>query len=462
MNSSEPIEILQIGNGNFLRGFVDWMIQVADEKGVFNGKIHSVQIHSKQADPRMQQQNNRFHVWEAGIENGRKVSRLKEINCIAAYSCVKEDFQSFLKIAENPHLKFVISNTTEAGIVTNPEDENFENIPTTFPGKLTQLLWRRYLHFDGNHEKGLIFLPCELIEKNGQELKKCIQWYAKIWKLEEDFSLWLDQACTFCDTLVDRIVPGFPKENYSEIQPQLHFPDELLVMAEPFHFWAIQGPDWLQKIFPLDIAGLNVKFVKDLTPYRTRKVRILNGAHTALVPFAFLQGFRTVRECLENPEIENWLKAVLFEEVIPTLDGDKDELETYANEILERFANPFIRHELQSIALNSISKFKVRVLPSILAFHQKCGNWPKKLCEAFAATFIFYKGEFKGTSLPLNDLASVTDFFKQAWKNPDENKVIEEVLGNTELWGEDLNSYPSLKSHLTQSLEKLKQKLDRF
>ncbi|NVJ86285.1 MAG: tagaturonate reductase [Algoriphagus sp.] len=462
MQSENPIQILQIGNGNFLRGFLDWMIDIAHEKDVFNGKIHTIQIHSKEEDPRMQRQKNRFHVWEAGIANGKKVDQLKEITCVSDYSCVYKSFEAFLQLAENPDLQFVISNTTEAGIETNEEDQTFDSIPITFPGKLTQFLLHRFHHFNGDSKRGLIFLPCELIEKNGQSLKSSILWYADLWGLEAGFSNWINQACTFCDTLVDRIVPGFPKANYAEIAPRLDFEDELLVMAEPFHFWAIKGPEWLPQVFPLDQAGLNVKFVKDLGPFQTRKVRILNGAHTALVPFAYLQGFRTVRECVENAEIENWLKALLFQEIIPSLDGRKDELESYSEDILERFANPFIRHELQSIALNSISKFKVRVLPSMLDFHQKFGKWPVRLLEAFAAIILFYKGNFKRTTLPVKDLPSVTSFFQNTWKNPDPNKLIHEVLGNKDLWGEDLNSYHGLTLELTQALEGLKLKLGRL
>ncbi|NVK48817.1 MAG: tagaturonate reductase [Cyclobacteriaceae bacterium] len=462
MSSDNTIQILQIGNGNFLRGFVDWMVQVAQEKGVFHGNIYSVQIHSKEEDPRMLRQNNRFHVWEAGFSNGKEIDQVKEITCISNYSCIHQDFEGFLQIAENPDLQFVISNTTEAGIETRLEDKNLGIIPKSFPGKITRFLYHRYLHFKGDLQKGLIFLPCELVERNGQELKRCMQWYAAIWKLEEGFSFWLDQCCTFCDTLVDRIVPGFPRDNYSKVASRLHFEDELLVMCEPFHFWAIDGPNWLPNVFPLDKAGLNVKFVKDLNPYRTRKVRILNGAHTALVPFAFLQGFRTVRDCVEDPEMKIWLKALLFEEILPTLEGNKQDLEDFGKDVLERFANPFIRHELQSIALNGISKFRVRVLPSILFFHEKTGKWPSRLLEAFAATLLFYRGKFKGVNLPLNDLDYVTDYFKKAWEISDRNTLIQEVLSNIDLWGEDLNVYPELANQLTQTLESLELKLGGF
>lgn len=453
--TDHPTRILQFGNGNFLRAFADWMVDIANEKGVFDGKIHVVQIHSKTGFDQMKKQDCLFHVVEQGMKDGEIYQKTQLVSSASGISFPKDDYLEYLKLGENPDLRFVISNTTEAGIVFDPADANFDSLPDTFPGKLTALLRHRFEHFEGDTTKGLIIIPCELIEKNGQVLKTCILNYAALWNLPNSFSEWIESACIFCDTLVDRIVPGFPTGSIKEIQEQIGFEDELIVMAEPFHLWVIQGPEEVSREFPLDQAGLDVKFVADLTPYRTQKVRILNGGHTAMVPWAYLNGLRTVRESVENPQIGAFLREVIFEEIIPTLDMPKAQLEKFAADVLERFANPFIVHELKSIALNSISKFKVRVLPSLLAYWEKNQQWPEKLTLAFAALLVFYNGEFKGEILPVNDDKGVMEFFKTAWDEPSLESTIGMILANESLWGQNLEELPGLKNELTKTAKDL-------
>jgi tagaturonate reductase len=442
--NSLPINILQFGYGNFLRGFADWMIEVANAKEVFKGKIQVVQIHSKEVDDRIERQDGLFHVIERGQSQGELVDRATLITCISGVSSIFEDYAEYLKLGENPNLEFMISNTTESGIRFDSEDLPIEAISKTFPGKLTALLFRRFTHFKGDPAKGLIFLPCELIENNGGKLKECILSYAALWSLPSTFSDWIESSNYFCNTLVDRIVPGFPKDSISEIVEKTGFQDELTVMVEPYHLWAIEGPEKVKERFPLDQAGLNVKFIADLTPYRTMKVRILNGAHTALVPYAYLHGFRTVRESVEDPEMDLYLRKVIFQEIIPSMDFDEAELKVFSEAVLERFANPFIRHELKSIALNSISKFKVRVLPSLLSYWEKNQTWPENLTLGFAALILFYRGDFKGEKLPLNDDSEVISFFENAWKKIDLKDTLEEILSNKLLWEKDLTQYPGL------------------
>jgi len=453
--AGHPTRILQFGNGNFLRAFADWMVDIANEKGVFDGKIHVVQIHSKTGFDQMKAQDCLFHVLEQGMKNGKIYQETRLVSSISGISFPKDNYQEYLKLGENPDLRFVISNTTESGIEFDRADANFDSVPDTFPGKLTALLHHRFEHFEGDATKGLIIIPCELIEKNGQMLKSCILNYASIWDLPKAFSKWIESACIFCDTLVDRIVPGFPKGSIKEIQERIGFEDELVVMAEPFHLWVIQGPEEVRREFPLDRAGLDVKFVDDLTPYRTQKVRILNGGHTAMVPWAYLNGLRTVRESLENPQIGAFLREVIFEEIIPTLDMPKAQLEKFAADVLERFANPFIVHELKSIALNSISKFKVRVLPSLLDYWEKNQQWPEKLTLAFAALLVFYKGEYKGEILPVNDDKGVMEFFKTAWAEPSLNSIIGIILSNKNLWGQNLDLLPGLQEKLIEKVKSI-------
>jgi tagaturonate reductase len=361
-----------------------------------------------------------------------------------------KNIAAFLKLAENPDLEFIISNTTEAGIVVNENEKSVLELSSTFPGKLTQLLYHRFQFFKG--EKTLIVIPCELIANNGEELKKTVLTYADLWNLPDAFTKWINKNI-FCNTLVDRIVPGAPKENLQEIKQRIGFDDKLIVTAEPFHLWVIEGPEIVKQKFPADKAGLDVKFVTDHNPYRIRKVRILNGAHTSLVPVAYLYGLRTVKESVENNFTGPFIKKVIYEEIIPTLDLSKEELKQFADDTIERFLNPYIRHELISISLNSISKFKYRVVPTILEYHKRTNQVPKHILFSLAALILFYKGEWKGTSIKLQDTADVLEFFKQVWKTNISQEVVDLVLSNANLWGTDLTQVPGLSQVVKESVQ---------
>ncbi|WP_057937408.1 tagaturonate reductase [Algoriphagus resistens] len=450
-----PVKILQFGNGNFLRGFTDWMIQKSNQANVFDGDIHIVQVHSKSGNNSMKDQDCLFHVIEQGLKKGESVQESTLVTCVAGITNVFEDYQEYLKLGENPDLRFMVSNTTEAGIIFDPTDASSDSISKTFPGKLTALLYHRFKTFNGDASKGLIFLPCELIEGNGEALKECIQKYISFWKLPAEFSEWIDWRNIFCNTLVDRIVPGFPQGSIDEIQEKLGYKDEMAVMVEPYHFWAIEGVDIVKEEFPLDRAGLNVKFVDNLAPFRTQKVRILNGGHTSMVAFAYLKGLRTVREAVENPEIGAFLKEAIYREIIPTLDMPKEELEQFANDVLERFANPFIVHELKSIALNSISKFKVRVLPSLLAYYKLKKEWPENLTLSLGALLVFYKGNYKEIGTPVNDDPTLMAEFKAAWDLGSTKETVEKLLGERTYWGENLTHYRGLSEAVTKAAEQL-------
>src|SRR5690606_17848421 len=313
-------------------------------------------------------QQGLYHVLERGFKNGRVIEEDRLITSVVGAINPGLAYKEFLELANNPELRFVVSNTTEAGIYFDPNDIHSEAVPASFPGKLTALLYRRFVHFERKNDKGLVIIPCELIEDNGIKLKNTVLQYANLWNLGEGFIQWIDDHNHFCNTLVDRIVPGFPQENAEEIQKKLGFRDEMMVMAEPFHLWVIEGPSLLEKEFPVGKVGLEVKFVKDLAPYRERKVRILNGAHSAMVPLAYLNGLRTVREAVEDKNMGTFLEQTIQDEIIPTLDLPKADLIQFAKDVVERFKNPFIKHQLSAIALNSISKFQVRVLPSLLEY----------------------------------------------------------------------------------------------
>ncbi|MCP2043354.1 tagaturonate reductase [Pontibacter sp. HSC-36F09] len=450
-----PVKVLQFGEGNFLRGFVDWIIDLLNERTNFDGQVHIVQPLDKGIVHLLQLQEGLYHVLLEGIQGGKTTRELRLISCIADATNPYENYKAYLALGENPELQFVISNTTEAGIAFDEADTGMESLPNSFPGKLTALLYHRFKHFNGASDKGLYLIPCELIEKNGEALRDAILAYAKHWSLPTEFTTWIEHHNYFCNTLVDRIVPGFPKDNIQEIQQEIGYHDNLVVKAEPFHLWVIEAPEAVRAAFPTNEADLQVKFVEDLTPYRTRKVRILNGAHTALVPVAYLQGLRTVRDAIEDEKAGSFIRKAIFEEIIPTLDLAQGELEQFANDVIERFQNPFIRHELISISLNSLSKYKVRVLPSVLEYHKRKGQLPKRLLQSLAAMILFYKGEWNGESIPLNDTPEVLAFFGKAWQQESTEEVVTAVLANKDFWEMDLTEIPGLADLVTTELKAL-------
>lgn len=417
-------KIIQFGEGGFLRGFVDWIVQLTDEATDFNASVVVVQPIEKGLCGLLEEQNCVYTHVMRGMKDGVPTVEKKRIDVISRTVEPYRDFEAYLKLAENPGFRFVVSNTTESGIAFSPEDRPEKAPDVTFPAKVTLLLHRRF----SLGLPGFIFLPCELIEKNGKTLKKYVLDYAALWGLGEEFAAWVEKENVFCDTLVDRIVTGFPKGE----DLGLGYEDKMLDTSELFHLWVIEGPKDIVKEFPFDKAGLNILVTDDLQPYRTRKVRILNGAHTSMIPYALLRGLETVGDCMKDPEMRKFVEACVYDEIIPTLDLPEEELRAYAENVFERFENPYIRHMCASIALNSVSKFKVRVLPSILEYIRRKGTEPEHLMLSFAKLIEFYK---KGTP---NDGPKVMEFMKEA--------SVAEILGNAELWGQDLR-------FLTQAVE---------
>jgi tagaturonate reductase len=406
-----PEKVIQFGEGAFLRGFADWMLQHINETSDFNGSAVVVQpIETGMCDRLMAQDCVYTH-----IIRGKEGTEAKIIDVISRCINPYKEYNEYLRLAENPKIRYVISNTTEAGIAYRKGDLLSDAPPVSFPAKVAALLYRRY-------ERGLdgfVFLPCELIDKNGQELKKIILQYAEDWNLGEGFLNWVEDKNVFCNTLVDRIVTGYPKDESID----LGYTDNMLNTSEYYHLWVIEGPKFIGEEIPFKKAGLNVIFTDNLAMYRTRKVRILNGAHTAMVPYAMLKGFETVKACVDDEEMSKFIRNYIFDEIIPTLDLPKEELIEYAEKVLERFVNPYIRHRLSSIALNSVSKFKVRVLPSILEYIKRKGCMPEYLLMAFASLIRFYKTPMA------NDDPDVLDFMKKA--------SVKEILANESLWDSD-------------------------
>ena len=405
-------KIIQFGEGGFLRGFVDWMLQIVNEKTDFAGKVVVVQpIENGMCDMLTAQNCTYTHICRGseGVDT-RKIDVISR--CVKPY----EDYASYLALAENPSFRFIVSNTTEAGICFNENDKFTDTPPVSFPAKVTQLLKKRFeMGLDG-----FVFLPCELIDKNGETLKNVILQYAKLWDLGDDFIAWVQDKNIFCNTLVDRINTGFPKDEKID----LGYEDNMLNTSEYFHLWVIDGYKELCSEIPFDKCDLNVIITDNLAMYRTRKVRILNGAHTSLVPYALLEGFDTVKSCVDDEKMLSHIKKCVYDEIIPTLDLPKDELTEYADNVITRFSNPYIKHYLSSIALNSVSKFKVRVLPSILEYIKRFDKMPETLIFSFAKLIDFYRTDMT------NDDKDVCDFMK--------NASVEEILANKALWDEDL------------------------
>jgi tagaturonate reductase len=444
-----PEKVLQFGEGNFLRCFVDWMFHQLNNKAGFNGSVIVVQPIDKGMVNLLNEQDGLYTIYLRGLKNGKAESTHEIIDVISRGINAYENFDAYIKTAEHAEIRYVISNTTEAGIAYDDNDKSTDTPPKSFPAKLAVWLYRRYQTFNGDKNKGVHIIPCELIEKNADNLKRIILQLSGKWGFEEGFVNWLDTACTFNNTLVDRIVPGYPGERISEITSELGYEDKQVVEGEPFHLWVIEGSEELQKELPFPSIGLNVLYVKDITPYRTRKVRILNGAHTTLVPVAYLYGIDTVRESVEHPVVGKYLRETIFEEIIPTLDLPKQELEQFANEVIDRFRNPYIKHLLMSIALNSWSKFETRVLPSILEYKKRKGSIPQRLAFSLAATIAFYKGKRDEETIALNDDAAAMELLKNAWATADGSEaaikdVVTKVLGYEKNWKQNLNNVEGL------------------
>ncbi len=408
-----PEKVIQFGEGGFLRGFVDWMIQKLNDSGEFNENIVVVQpIENGMCDMLTAQNCGYTHVIR-GVEGVEKTIVNSISRCVKPY----EDYDAYLALAHNPDFRFIVSNTTEAGITYVEGDKLTDRPAKSYPAKLTALLYERFKAGLG----GFIILPCELIDQNGIKLREIVLRYANEWELGEDFIKWVETENHFCFTLVDRINTGYPKGEDME----LGYEDNLVNTSEYFHLWVIQGDEKLAEEIPFHKIGLNVIWTDNLEMYRTRKVRILNGAHTSTVAYAMLNGFDTVKSCIEDPKMYAYIKKCVFEEIIPTLDLPEDELMDYANSVLERFANPYINHYWSSIVLNSVSKFKVRVLPSITEYIKRYNKMPETLLFAFANLIKLYKTDMA------NDDKDVVEFMK--------NASTKEILANTSLWDEDLS-----------------------
>lgn len=434
-----PVRVLQFGEGNFLRAFVDWQLDIANEKGVINTSVAAIvpRFHDSVAIDILTRQDGLYHVCLEGIENGAPKKETRLVSVISDAFNPGADMERYFRYIESPELRFVVSNTTEAGIRYEPDDVTAD-APVTFPGKVTALLHRRYCHFGGDRSKGLFFICCELIENNGSTLREYVLRHAREAAFEEDFINWIDDACVFCDTLVDRIVPGFPKDTIDEIKAEIGYDDNVVVKGELYHIWAIGGKGYekVREELPLDRAGLHVLFMPSIKSFRDKKVRILNGSHTGLVPIALQLGCETVMDAFNNSDVNRFVNGMVDREVLPMIDEDPAELKTFAAGILERFYNPFIRHMLKSIALNSLSKWEARNFCTLKDNWTKAGRLADYECFTFAALLSLYG---PGSGFTPEDTPAHVDHIVSSWNDKDYAGTVRRIL-DSDIFIEDFEA----------------------
>lgn len=463
--ADRPVKVLQYGEGNFLRGFVDYMIDVANEAGVFHGSVAIVKPIAFGSLDKFREQECQYTLSLRGKENGetRVVNRI--ITSVSDAVDAIGEYDRYAAYAKCDTLRFIVSNTTEAGIVYDETDEFAQNPPKTYPGKLTKLLYERFTAFNGDPEKGLIIIPCELIENNGGTLKDCVLKFADLWKLSDEFVNWLKDSCIFCSTLVDRIVTGYPREEAAKMCEEFGYQDSLVDTGEIFALWVIESEKDIREELPLDKAGLPVVFTDNQKPYRERKVRILNGAHTSFVLASYLAGNDFVKESMEDADVRKFMMSAVFDEIIPTLSLPEEECKAFADAVIERFENPFIKHALLSISLNSVSKWKSRCLPSLTGYIKKTGSFPKHLTFSIAALMCFYTGnEIKdgalighrnGEEYKILDDAKVLEFFRDN-SGKSAAEFAKAYLSRTDFFGEDMTAYEGLADQVAADIEAIR------
>ncbi|WP_053219938.1 tagaturonate reductase [Virgibacillus senegalensis] len=451
--SSLPEKVLQIGEGNFLRGFVDWMIHQMNKQGIFNGSVVAVQPtpHGRVL-PKLKEQDWLYTVILRGMADGKKVDEGEVIPVISRGLNPYEQWQQVLETAASKELELIISNTTEAGITYIKEPYQEDSSPLSFPGKLTALLYHRYKQFAGDERAGLHILPCELVEENGGKLKYIVKRIARDWELPPDFLHWLEASNRFYDTLVDRIVTGYPKSDSTAFTKRLGYEDDFITVGEPYHLFCINGPEEIKQVFPLDQAGLRVKW-GDIEQYRELKVRLLNGPHTLMASTGYLAGANTVLEVMKDETLRTFIERG-FEEIIDSLSLDRKKTFEYAEQVKERFLNPYNHHYLQDIGMNAVYKFKSRLLPTLSRYAEKNGTLPNAIALSLAAILVFFRpvetnekgivGERNGINYQTRESELVNKVLTECWEEFSQDRIsLEEfvftVLGNRAIWEEDLN-----------------------
>ncbi|HCN53363.1 MAG TPA: tagaturonate reductase [Prevotella sp.] len=469
--SCMPERVIQFGEGNFLRAFVDWIIYNMDQKTDFNSSVVIVQPLPKGMVDWLNGQDCLYHVNLQGRENGKPVDTITRIDVVSRALNPYSQYHAYMALAEQPEMRFIISNTTEAGIAFDPDCKFTDAPAASYPGKLVQLLFHRYQYFQGDPSKGMILMPCELIFLNGHHLKECIYQYIELWKEDfggdyEGFKKWFTEDCFVCATLVDRIVPGFPRKTIQAIQERISYRDDLVVQAENFHLWVIEKAEnmtveQMKAEFPAEKAGLHVLITDNEKPYHERKVTLLNGPHTVLSPVAFLSGINIVRDACQHPVIGKYIHKVQYDELMQTLNLPMDELQKFAADVLERFDNPYVDHQVTSIMLNSFPKYCARDLPGVKIYLERKGELPQGLVFGLAAIITYYKGGKRddGTEIVPNDAPEIMQLLKDLWATGDTKAVTDGILSAKDIWnGEDLHDIKGLAELVKKDLDLIQER----
>jgi tagaturonate reductase len=454
--------ILQFGEGNFLRAFVDWKIDRMNEKAASDWGVVVVRPIAGGNPHTLNEQDGLYTVLTRGVaDDGSTVSEARLVACVRQELAGHEDWSTVLEQAHNPDITVVISNTTDAGIAYVAGVAYGDMPPISFPAKMARLLHERWKHFDGKPESGWQMIACELIDHNGDELRRIVLQYAEEWKLEAAFIAWVKEHNAFYNTLVDRIVPGYPKADAEKLEAELGYKDLFMTVGEYFHFFVIErqaGQPALR--LPLATYDEHTVVVEDATPYKARKVAILNGAHTALCPLALIAGVMTVGETVRTPAGTLFLDRLLKEEVIPFLALPKAELETFAEAVLRRFSNPFLQHQWYDISLNGLVKYQARNLPRLLAYSERFGKPAPLMTLSLAAWLVFYLGRYPGAaSLPPRDAADILAKVKAIGALDDgtaagREKMIAAYLSESAFWGASIDT-PAVRKAVTADFTKL-------
>lgn len=453
---SLPEKVVQFGTGGFLRAFADFFIDEANRAGVFNGRVVMVGSTGSGRVKAINEQGGLYTLRIQGLDKGEIIDRYHIVGAVSRALSAADDWDNVLACARNPEIELVISNTTEVGISYDPDDTLSGAAPNSFPGKLTAFLYERAKTFSFDEGKGLVVLPCELIEGNGAALREIVMLLADNWKLPSEFIRWIEEAVTFCNTLVDRIVPGTPSGAAMEdIQSQLRYEDALLTTAEVYRLWPVEAPGAVHDRLGFAAADPAIILTDDVTPFRERKIRILNGAHTASVALAFLCGEETVLSMMRNPQTAAFVRAIMMEEIVPSLHVEGGR--AFAEDVLDRFGNPFLRHRLIDITLQSTSKWRLRLLPTIRRYHKKKATIPDRIALGFAAYIVFMRGvenregvvygERNGVPYQIKD--DQAGWFMEAWQEAELSKessvhaLVKKVCSNEDFWGAELKQMPA-------------------
>lgn len=454
--SGAPETILQIGSGAFLKGFVEDFVQLATIAGDPVGRVVSVQRRSDHRSGAFLRQDGLYTLILRGLENGQPAERKRIIASISRSLSADTEWNKVLAMAVRPSTRVIVSNVTESGLALEASDRPADHPPLSFPGKLTQLLRERW-EASGSHDADVAVVPCELVENNGSTLRKLIDEQARAWNLPAAFSDWLRSSVHFANTLVDRIVVGPPPPEQLEAEWEaLGYRDDLIVCAEPFALFALEADAFVRQHFPNDKASPGIRFVDDLTPYRVRKVRILNGSHTILAAIGRLLGLQTVREAIDDRQLGRFVESAIFQEVIPATElGEEVESRHYARETLARFRNPSIEHSLVSICSNCSTKVGTRLFPAIRSFMEQRGVVPRRLLFGVAAVILLLRdSDVEDAHLP---------FIRESWARVDDQSpdsvlaFVRQILAKQVEWSREQIDLPAIAPEVASILTKIRE-----